>query len=193
MKRPCHACERNPLHCILPPHIVDRLLDATDATVRRIARENLALAAAMRAIREVTPTRSLSALGVVSGGKQREVYDAKKTQSLPGKLVRVEGGKKSKDPAVNEAYDGAGDTYDFFKTVFGRDSLDDHGLKLISTVHVGKNFNNAFWNGTQMAYGDGDNNIFVRFTKSLDVIGHELTHGVVSYSADLVYQDEPGA
>jgi Zn-dependent metalloprotease len=66
-------------------------------------------------------------------------------------------------------------------------------MQLISTVHVGKKYNNAFWNGEQMAYGDGDEQIFVRFTKSLDVIGHELTHGVVTHTCNLEYHDESGA
>jgi Zn-dependent metalloprotease len=193
---PSHSCpcgHRNPLHCILPPFILDQMLDSGNSKVRKIAKDNLQAAAAFRAIRSVTPTRSLSLLGATSSGKYREVYDAKNKTGLPGKLVRIEGGAKSKDPAVNEAYDGAGDTYDFFFSVLGRDSLDGHGLRLKSSVHVEKNLSNAFWNGSQMAYGDGDGIAFDRFTKSLDVIAHELTHGVVSYSADLVYQDEPGA
>lgn len=193
MKTHCKLCERNPLHCILPPHVLDRMLDHTDKKIREIARENLGAAAAMRAVRSVMPTRSLTALGGLSSGKYREVYDAKNMTGLPGKLVRAEGGKKSKDKTVNQAYDGAGDTYDFYKTVLGRDSLDGQGLRLVSTVHVGEDFNNAFWNGSQMAYGDGDGQVFVPFTRSLDVIGHELSHGVVSYTADLVYQGEPGA
>ena len=66
-------------------------------------------------------------------------------------------------------------------------------MTLISSVHVGVAFNNAFWNGEQMAYGDGDGQVFVRFTKSLDVVGHELSHGVVSHTCDLAYRDESGA
>jgi Zn-dependent metalloprotease len=101
--------------------------------------------------------------------------------------------KRGPDPAVNEAYDHSGDTYDFYKEVFKRNSLDDRGMSLISSVHVGKNYANAFWDGEQMAYGDGDGRTFVRFTKALDVVAHELTHGVVTHTANLEYQDEPGA
>ena len=107
--------------------------------------------------------------------------------------MRSEGDGKSQDAAVNEAYDHAGATYDFYKTVHNRNSLDDAGMTLISSVHVGVAFNNAFWNGEQMAYGDGDGQVFVRFTKSLDVVGHELSHGVVSHTCDLAYRDESGA
>jgi Zn-dependent metalloprotease len=189
----CSCGHRDPLHCIIPPYIVDRLLDHADRKVRRIARDNLTAGATFRAIRTVSPTRSLSLLGAVATGRYREIYDAQHRQGLPGRLVRVEGGKKSGDPAVDEAYAATGYTYDYYRAVHGRNSLDDHGLKLLSSVHVGQDFDNAFWNGSQMAFGDGDGVLFKRFTRSLDVVGHELTHGVVSYTADLVYQDEPGA
>jgi Zn-dependent metalloprotease len=127
--------------------------------------------------------------------KDRVIYDCQGQGStfLPGKPVREEGDPKSSDAAVNEAYDGSGATYDFYKTVYSRNSLDDRGMQLISTVHLGKKYNNAFWNGEQMAYGDGDGQVFIRFTKSLDVIGHELTHGVVTHTCNLEYRDESGA
>jgi Zn-dependent metalloprotease len=189
----CRQCQRNALHCFIPPYITDRLLENPDPAIREIARDNLTIGAGFRAVREVTPTRALSTLGTLTGGKYREVFDAGHLNGLPGKLVRAETGSATGDAAVDESYEGAGDTYDFFSAVFQRNSLDDHGLKLISSVHVRRNFNNAFWNGSQMAYGDGDGIIFRRFTRSLDVIGHELSHGVVSYTADLIYQEEPGA
>ena len=115
--------------------------------------------------------------------KQRLVHDARRTDQLPGRLVRSEGQAKVADNAVNEAYDGSGDTYDFYDRIFGRNSLDDNGMSLISSVHVAEvdesgqfvPMNIAFWNGEQMAYGDGDGRIFVRFTKALDVVGHDST------------------
>jgi Zn-dependent metalloprotease len=133
--------------------------------------------------------------------KHRLVYDAGLTDELPGKLVRAEGKAKVKDVAVNEAYDGSGDTYDFYQQLFSRNSLDDDGMALISSVHVADyddegNFvpmSNAYWDGEQMAYGDGDGLIFRRFTRSLDVIGHELTHGVQAHASNLEYAGQPGA
>jgi Zn-dependent metalloprotease len=89
---------------------------------------------------------------------------------------------------VNEAYDYSGATYDFYSKVFGRTSVDDRGLRLDSSVHFSTQYDNAFWNGMQMLYGDGQ--IFDRFTKCLDVIGHELTHGVTQYEAGLQYPHE---
>jgi Zn-dependent metalloprotease len=80
-----------------------------------------------------------------------------------------------------------------FKDLFGRNSIDGAGMELISAVHHRKKYNNAFWNGEQMAYGDGDGVLFQNFTSCIDVIGHELTHGVTQYTADLRYQSQSGA
>jgi Zn-dependent metalloprotease len=128
-----------------------------------------------------------------AGEKRRTIFDAKNGTTLPGTLVRGEGDPPTDDPAVNEAYDGAGATYDFYYEVFERNSIDDRGLRLDSTVHYEQNYDNAFWNGDQMVYGDGDGQIFQRFTKAIDVIGHELTHGVTQYEANLMYWGESGA
>jgi len=131
--------------------------------------------------------------------KQRAVYTANNGTSLPGSLVRNEGDAAVPDVAVNEAYDGSGATFDLYEAVYGRNSINNNGLKLVSTVHYGNGYDNAFWNGAQMVYGDGDENLpesqrlFNRFTIALDVIGHELTHGVTQYEANLTYQNQPGA
>jgi Zn-dependent metalloprotease len=128
-----------------------------------------------------------------TGGLRRKVFDAEYTQELQKKLARQEGDPPHADPAVNEAYDGAGDTYTLLREVYGRDSLDGQGLPLVSSVHVRRSFNNAFWNGSQMAYGDGDGKLFTRFTQALTVIGHELAHGLVQFSGGLRYVNQSGA
>ncbi|WP_082234881.1 M4 family metallopeptidase [Halobacillus massiliensis] len=97
------------------------------------------------------------------------------------------------DPAAVDAQAHAADVYDYYEETFNRDSFDDEGARLISSVHVGDGWNNAAWNGVQMMYGDGDGDTFIPFSGALDVIGHELTHAVTDRSADLVYQYEPGA
>jgi Zn-dependent metalloprotease len=136
----------------------------------------------------------LSPLAAVSPGrKRRTVYDARHQYDLPGRLVRSEGGPRSKDPRVNEAYDGAGSTYDMFKKIFLRNSIDDRGMRIDSTVHYGVAYDNAFWNGKQMVYGDGDGRIFGPFTRALDVICHELMHGITQHEAALNYRGQPGA
>jgi len=186
----------NPIHCILPPYIADRMAKSDNPKVRDLAVEAIARSATLRATRTaLSQFATLTAIASADARKNRLVYDNKRLGStyLPGKLVRQEGDRRSKDPAVNEAYDHAGTTYDFYKKILGRNSLDDGGMTLVSSVHVGRGYNNAFWNGAQMAYGDGDGQIFIRFTRSLDVVGHELTHGVVSHTAALEYHDEPGA
>lgn len=97
------------------------------------------------------------------------------------------------DPAAVSAHINAEKVYDYYDNVFDRDSLDDEGMKLISTVHVGSKWNNAAWNGKQMMYGDGDGNLMISTSGSLDVIGHEMTHGVIEHTAGLIYEDESGA
>jgi Zn-dependent metalloprotease len=124
---------------------------------------------------------------------KRSLYDAQQKMQLPGKLVRKEGDPSKGDVGVDEAYDGSGKTWDFFHKVFNRNSIDNKGMELVSTVHFGRNFANAFWDGKQMTYGDGDGKIFNRFTSVLDVVGHEISHGITERTAGLVYQDQPGA
>ncbi|ELK48027.1 peptidase M4 family protein [Bacillus sp. SB49] len=97
------------------------------------------------------------------------------------------------DPAAVSAHKNAGIVYDYFKDTFDRDSFDDEGARMISSVHVGDKWNNAAWNGVQMMYGDGDGETYLPFSGAVDVIAHELAHAVTDRSADLVYQDEPGA
>src|SRR5205085_1562475 len=128
-------------------------------------------------------------------GLKRSIFDCEGEENDPpsGDLVRKEGEPSVADPAVNEAYEGLGLTYKFYSDVFQRDSIDGHGLPLNAYIHYGKKFNNALWDGAEMLFGDGDGVVFQRFTKSLDVIGHELTHGVTENTAGLAYHRQSGA
>lgn len=122
-------------------------------------------------------------------------YDAKNRTRTPGTLWL------DSDNVYNAAYDGAavdahayaGQTYDYFLDVHNRNSYDGNGAQLVSTVHYGRSYNNAFWSGSQMVYGDGDGNTFIPLSGALDVIAHELTHAVTDTTADLIYQNESGA
>lgn len=105
----------------------------------------------------------------------------------------MEKGRRTGGVDLKESFDYSGRTYDFYKEIFDRDSIDTRGMRLDSTVHYGDDYNNAFWNGTQMVYIDGDGETFQRFTKCIDVVGHELTHGVTQYEADLGYKGQSGA
>lgn len=99
-------------------------------------------------------------------------------------------------PAIDQyAYDahwGAEMTYDYYMNVHGRNSIDNAGLPLISFVHFDVNYGNAFWDGQEMTYGDGDGGTFNEPLTTIDITGHEITHGLTEYTAGLVYQDEPG-
>jgi Zn-dependent metalloprotease len=182
--------QRCPICCILPPHILDHVIRHGNEELRDWALETLRASERFRGRRRVVGNVSFA---VSPGQKRRTVFDAKNGTALPGVLVRAEGDPPSADVAINEAYDGAGATYDLFHDIYERNSIDDRGLRLDSTVHYDVKYDNAFWNGDQMIYGDGDGQLFNRFTLAIDVIGHELTHGVTQYEANLTYRGESGA
>ena len=187
--------DRCPIFCIVPPHILKHIARSQTPEARALAPwalHTLELSERIRGTRTVLGPIAPIAV-TPAGAKRRAVYDAQHRQRLPGKLVRSEGDAAVKDVAVNEAYDGAGATYDLYWQEFHRNSIDGRGMRLDSTVHFGRDFDNAFWDGRQMVYGDGDGVIFERFTRAIDVIGHELTHGVTQNEAALEYQDQTGA
>ncbi|MCX7403651.1 MAG: M4 family metallopeptidase [Planctomycetia bacterium] len=197
-----NARHRSPIQCIVPPYMLDHLSRSSNTKVRDRAIAGISKSAAVRAVRAFARDMpGMMAVSSPAATKNRLVYDAKGKDTLPGKLVRSEGQKKLTDAAVNEAYDFAGDTYDFYRELFDRNSLDNSGMTLISSVHVGEpnasgtfqSMDNAFWDGAQMAYGDGDGQVFERFTRSLDVVAHELTHGVQSFTSNLIYRGQSGA
>ena len=191
-----HSCS---VLCITPPHMLQEIARKGTALQRETALRTIITSEQMRGQRRAI--RSLAAFFAAPsvGTKQRKVYDAKQGSQLPGTLVRSEGDPASTDPAINEAYDGSGATYDLYSNIYGRNSIDDNGLLLSSTVHYQKGYDNAFWDGQRMVYGDGDEDLppaeqlFNRFTAVLDVIGHELTHGVTQFEANLTYAGQSGA
>lgn len=185
---------------ILPSSVLARLAEEGDMEERQAAMRTLATSASMRARRAVVQGLGLTVaqLGNLAPpkGERRTVYDMEGSGGqLPGAKVRGEGDPASKDHAVNEAYDGADSTYDYYKGVHNRSSLDDHDMELISSVHYGQNFDNAFWNGSQMVYGDGSGQFLAKgsLTRDISVIAHEMTHGVTQFTAGLVYSKQSGA
>jgi Zn-dependent metalloprotease len=180
------------IFCIVPPHVLRHIAERGTRRQRDWAWQTLTLSEQIRGQRAAL-TLIATAGATPAGVKRRAVYDAAGSTRLPGRLVRDEEDPKSRDAAVNEAFEGAGATYDLFAEVYDRNSIDERGMRLESTVHYGRKYDNAFWNGRQMVYGDGDGELFRRFTIALDVIGHELTHGVTQYEADLEYEGESGA
>jgi Zn-dependent metalloprotease len=198
---------RNPLHCVIPPHILKSIALNGSHDQRARALASLDLTSTLSGLRGMQSTQLRAGLSGVRPGRglldalfgasvphlSRTIYTANQTQALPGQPVRQEGSNASGDPAVDEAYDFMGDTFNFYWNIFQRDSLDNNGLPLTGTVHFSQNYDNAYWNGQQMVYGDGDNVSFTRFTVCVDVIGHEMTHGVTQYESGLIYYGQPGA
>ncbi len=189
---------------VVPPHIFDYMAEhAKSNAYRALARRAIAHLLRLHAEREANSLKTRTTIdagliaplsrGGVAATASCQVCDAANTISLPGNLVRDDGQPAASDIAINEAYDGSEATWAFYNSVFGRNSVDGHGLKLTSTVHYDHLYDNAFWNGSQMVYGDGDSTLFDRFTKCLDVIGHELTHGVTQYTTNLAYHNQSGA
>ncbi len=131
-------------------------------------------------------------MAVATGKADRYVFNSKQTSSLNKNLVRKEAEAPVTDQDANDAYDNAGIVRAYYKTQLNRNSINDHGLDLDLNVHYQKKLNNAFWDGNEMAFGDGDGKIFAHFAKGLDVIGHELTHGVVQYTANFNQDEFPG-
>ena len=138
-----------------------------------------------------------------SGDSRQATYDAGQAQQqrfLPGTLFTdaddiwdTPGRVSPGHPAAVDAHYYANVTDDFYGSTFGRDSLDDNGMQMISSVHFKRDYNNAFWNGSQVTYGDGDSPDFRAFSAGLDVVAHELTHGVTEFTSGLIYENESGA
>ncbi|MFJ8012914.1 M4 family metallopeptidase [Streptomyces sp. NPDC096339] len=178
---------------MLPPYILDRLAEADDPKIREAAQKTLAIDASIREKRQETPRVVLEAVPTGPAVLERSIFDTHNTREQPGDLVRSEGQDPVLDGTVNRAYDALGLTFTFFKEVYGRRSIDDANLPLDATVHFRRKFNNAFWDGSSMVFGDGDGLVFNDFTFDRAVVAHELTHGVTQFTADLVYEDQSGA
>ncbi|MFI0960694.1 M4 family metallopeptidase [Streptomyces sp. NPDC021080] len=179
------------LNCIIPPHLLEKILSSDDSEVRQVALNTLLTTARLRGERSVRA--SFAGVAPLGNGR-RTVFDCKHSTRLSSAvLARSEDGPESADASVNRAFDGLGTTRDFYKMVFDRNSIDGEGMRLDAFVHFGEKFNNAFWDGQQMVFGDGDGKLFSDFTGSTDVIGHELTHGVTELTAGLKYHNQSGA
>ncbi|MDX8055374.1 M4 family metallopeptidase [Lentzea sp. BCCO 10_0798] len=186
---------------ILPAHLLIELAEAGNVDLRD-AIPTLIASAALRTQRE-TLTEAVQFLDLNAaqlrgpGGEFKAVHDVQggDERTLPGVLRRKEGDGAAADPAVNDAFANADRTYDFYRDVLGRHSVDNNGLRLVSSVHFGRGFGNAFWDGTQMVYGDGSGKVFQpgALCRDITVVGHEITHGVIQYTAGLRYRTQPGA
>ena len=138
-----------------------------------------------------TPAEGLPTQVLGFGGGSRFTYTANNGTSLPGTFLcdgtqpDCTGGA---DPHADAAHLHAANAYDFYDDHHGRDSLNGSGMTIESTVHYAFGYVNAFWDGSQMVYGDG-----AGFPLADDVVGHELTHGVTQFESNLLYIFESGA
>jgi Zn-dependent metalloprotease len=196
------AMERDPLCCVIPDYVLRNIAERGDDQERRAALSALATSVTMRSLRTQSEARrsvipraaspELTA-ALAPPTKERLVRDAGGTIDLRGAIVRQEQGDASTDEAVEEAFERLGTTWDFYFEVLARNSIDKSGMPLEGVVHYREGYDNALWNGTQMIFGDGSGLRFTRFTQSLTVCAHEMSHGVIQYDGPLVYQGQAGA
>ena len=177
-------------HCsFVPPYLLERI-GASDSDAAHHCRQTLAVDEAFRAGRQgattpPTETATTAAAWVV--------HTASNTATLPGRVVRTAGDPASGDTSVDEAAGNITTTLSFYRDVFARSSYDGKGAEVVLTVHYERDYDNAFWNGTQLVFGDGDGTVFATFTRPVDVLAHEFTHGVTQFTVDLTYQGQSGA
>ena len=172
----------------IPPYLLEQIARSEDEHLAECGRRTYAIDAALRAQRAL-PDRPANP---ATSAEAWEIHDAKNGSTLPGGLVRAAGQPEVADVAVNEAATGISETLALY-TDYGRSSYDGKGATVVGSVHYERNYDNAFWDGTQLVFGDGDGTVFGRFTKPIDVIGHELSHALTEHTANLTYQGQSGA
>jgi Zn-dependent metalloprotease len=168
----------------IPGYLLERLAQAPDETVAARGRRTQAIDEQVRSRPTLAPT--------AAAGGAWEIHDAQNGSTLPGRLVRSADQPEVSDVSVNEAATGVTESLALFSDL-GRSSYDDRGATVVTTVHYEQDYDNAFWDGTQLVFGDGDGRVFGRFTKPIDVLGHELSHAVTQFTANLTYEGQPGA
>jgi Zn-dependent metalloprotease len=179
--------------------VIDHLARASgrDTPDPGAAQRTAVLSRQLRGLRQGTSPDLPSAVTAVvqprAGKGDRAVYDDQHTTNFDVQLLRGEG-----DPAVeaenaNQAYDHAGAARDYFRTEHDRESIDGNGMTVDVNVNFDVDFLNAFWDGQRLVLGNGDGQVFVDFARSPDVVGHELSHGVVQFTANLDYTGQSGA
>lgn len=184
-----------PLCCfIVPPEILKKYSrdSSFDAATRKKLQDTFVETERLRGLREAFRVATLSdpqrfVADLTVHVPTQHVFDCRNRKSLPGRPVATPTG------AFKTVADTTAKVVEFYKTVLGRNSVDNKGFDLVSSLHYDRNYDNAFWNGQQMVYGDGDGQLFVEMYLSPDVIGHELTHGVTQNESGLRYQNESGA
>jgi len=183
----------------VPPYLLERIA-ASSSDVADVCRSTLARDDELRAGRATAPTGptaptapAVSEAASATGGAAWVVHTADHTATLPGRVVRSAGDPPSADAAVDEAATGVTDALALYADTFARSSYDGKGATVVVSVHYERDYDNAFWDGAQLVFGDGDGTVFGSFTRPVDVLGHEFTHAVTQYTAGLTYQGQSGA
>lgn len=173
---------------IIPPQILTRIAAYAPTPEERAAAHRAALISQALRDRRVT----LAPIpGEPNEGEQRQIRDARGRETERGAIVRREDQGATTDQAVSHLYDGLGNVYRYYWEVHGRRSVDGAGMLMEASAHYGSKWDNAAWTGT--SYVSGDGNYFNPLDRDLTVMGHEITHGVTQYTANLEYQDQAGA
>jgi hypothetical protein len=184
----------------VPPYLLEHL--ATEEHQAVAAAEHpcghtLLLDAAFRERRQQATTAQLptarAAAPPAVDADRWVIHSAGNEETLPGVAVRSDGDPASDDPAVDEAYAWSQQVWELYEQQFDRRSFDGSGSTVIVTVHYSQNYDNAFWDGEQLVFGDGDGEVFERFTKPADVLAHEFSHGVVQHTSAFTYSGQSGA
>jgi bacillolysin len=171
--------------CAVFPRIIGYNHDETTLTTTLLQEEDE---------EEIDATASTPPRRLAAGTPVVWTYNCKQTTSksnctlASSSSAPITGG----DLAIRSAHNYAIATYNYYYEKFGRDSLDGKGMTLKSYVHWDSEYNNAFWDGTSVTYGDGDGTTFLPFSQDVDVVAHEFTHGVTSFESDLIYDGESG-
>ncbi|MDO6517876.1 M4 family metallopeptidase [Zobellia uliginosa] len=173
---------------IVPPYLLEKLAKHGNNSCKRALNDTGRIAERRR-----NSLNNLILRKPEEGKGERFIYDSKNQFEQRLELVRKEGQEAVADSSVNKAYETSGFVRDYFKDTFGLNSIDGNGLDIISNVHYGEGYNNAYWDGDEMTYGDGDGKEFTDFASAIDVVAHELAHGVTQFLANLEYQSQPGA
>lgn len=184
-----------PICCfIVPPGVLKKYSRDTslDDATRQALRDTHLETERLRGLREAhriatigNPDRFMAELA--PHVPEQHLFDCKHRKNLPGKAVGTP------TAGFKTAFDTTAKVVEFYKIVLGRNSVDNKGFDLVSSLHYSKKYDNAFWDGQQMVYGDGDGTLFIEMYLSPDVIGHELTHGVTQNESALRYERESGA
>ena len=182
-----------PCQCHIIPDVVFKELKKKGADVESGSSERIDQDFREKRVEFAMVARLLPEMNAAEGKADRYVYNSQNTGKQKLKLSRKEGNAAAQDADVNAVYDNSGIVRDYFKNQLGWNSIDGNGMDMLFNVHYMIQYNNAFWDGEQMTFGDGDGVNFSGFARALDVSGHELAHGVIQYTAGLVYKGQSGA